>query len=176
MARGAVPNPQDTIAARAARAERAAAACRLSVAGWSYDRIVREGNLGYNNRQAVYRDVKRVLTEKAKEQSESAAVKRARELALLDDALEVAHRIMNAEHLAHGNGRVVRRNLGTEDEPDWADVIDNGPNLAAADRLIKISESRRKLLGLDAPTKVQQQVEGTVSYVINAQPEELEQL
>jgi hypothetical protein len=156
------------------RLERRAKAVRLSVAGRTLDAIAAE--LGYNSKQAAHKDIKAALAEAAKQTSLAVDELRVKELALLDEALEVAHRIMNAEHLAHGNGRVVRRNLGTEDEPEWVDVIDNGPNLAAADRLIKISESRRKLLGLDAPTKVQQQIEGTVSYVINAQPEELEQL
>jgi len=173
MGRGAAPAPNQTAAARAARAERRARACELSVAGWSYEKIYRESGLGYGSRQTVFRDVKAALLQKSREQDASAEIKRARELALLDEALVVAHRIMNAEHLAHSNGRLIKREL--EDGTD-VEVIDNGPNLAAADRLIKISESRRKLLGLDAPAKTEVTGDSTVTYKIEASPDELEQL
>lgn len=161
---------------RAERAVRRAKACRLAVAGWSYERIAAE--LGYNSRQAAWKDVSAALAEKMKEQDLAAGALRAKELALLDEALEVAHRIMNAEHLAHSNGRLIRREVEQEDgSVTLVDVIDNGPNLAAADRLIKVSESRRKLLGLDAPSKVEQATTGTVEYKITTvSPDELEQL
>ena len=41
-----------------------------------------------------------------------------------------------------GRGKVVYEDNGRP-------MIDDGPNLAAIDRLVKISESHRKLLGLD---------------------------
>jgi hypothetical protein len=51
-------------------------------------------------------------------------------------------------------------------------LADDAPVLNAVDRLVKISESRRKLLGLDAPAKVQS--EGTVRYSIDGvNPEDL---
>jgi FtsZ-binding cell division protein ZapB len=47
--------------------------------------------------------------------------------------------------------------------------------VAAALALVRVSESRRKLLGLDAPTKVQAQVQAEV-YSIDALDEELKRL
>lgn len=50
----------------------------------------------------------------------------------------------------HGNIRV-DTSTGT---PLTAAIVDDGPRLAAVDRLLKIQERRSRLLGLDKPTKV----------------------
>lgn len=177
MARGAAPSGADTAAAKIALAERREKAVRLAVQGWSYERIRAEGGLGYGTRQAVYRDVKAALKEKIEEQGRAAAELRAKELMLIDDALNKAYEIMHTVHLAHGNGKVVRREVELQDgSTEWVEVIDQGPNLAAAERLIRFSESRRKLLGLDAPAKSEIEASGTISYVINAEPGELDAL
>ncbi len=169
------PPVKDRAAARLARAERRTRAVKLSVAGRTYDQIAAE--LGYGSKQAAHKDVKAALAEALAKQNLAVEEWRAKELALLDEALQVAHRIMNSEHLAHSAGRLIRREVEREDGTiSYVDVVDNGPNLAAADRLIKISESRRKLLGVDAPARVESTVDGTINYVINAEPGELDQL
>lgn len=74
------------------------------------------------------------------------------------DGLEAAARqVLEREHITVNNGRIIV--LGDAPLPD------DGPVLAAIDRLIKVedarqrnSESRRKLLGLDAPAKYDAQV------------------
>lgn len=175
---GAAPSPQDRAAMKAWRAERREIALRLSIAHWSYDRIVRERpDLGYNNRQSVHNDIKAALKEYRERQDLAAADLIAKQELLLGEAIAVAHEIMNTHHVAHGNGRVVRREI---EQPDgsiiFEDVLDDGPRLAAANTLKALSESYRKLRGLDAPTKVSAEVDTTVNYVINATPEELEQL
>jgi hypothetical protein len=49
---------------------------------------------------------------------------------------------------------------------------DDGPVLSAIDRIVRISESRRKLLGLDQPAKTQ--VSGGVTYeVVGINPDDL---
>jgi len=177
MGRGAAPAPKEQASAQVFRAQRRAEACRLNVAGWSMERIFREAGLGYTSKSQVGRDVKAALAEAIKEQNLAAEELRAKELMIIESALAEANRIMQKVHVAHGNGRIVRREV---EQPDgsvtFEDVIDDGPNLAAADRLIRYSESRRKLLGLDAPAKISAEVDGTINYVINATPEELEQL
>lgn len=45
------------------------------------------------------------------------------------------------------------------------ELVDVGPNLTAIETLRKISESRRKLLGLDQPAKVN--VSGGIAYTLN---------
>lgn len=141
----------------------------------TYDRIAVE--LGYSSKQAAHKDVKEALSEALKRQDLAVDELREKHTRLLNEALEVAYRIMNTEHLAHGNGRLVRREVEREDgSVELVDVVDNGPNLAAADRLVKISESQRKLWGIDAPAKVEALHEGTINYVINAEAGELDQL
>lgn len=64
------------------------------------------------------------------------------ELARLDHLYELALKVTQREHAKLYQGV----DTGYRDD---------GPLLAAIDRLIKVSESRRKLLGMDAPTQVE---------------------
>ena len=41
------------------------------------------------------------------------------------------------------------------DSPDRRELLDDGPVLQAVDRLLKIADRRAKLLGLDAPKRVE---------------------
>lgn len=166
------PAPQDRLAAQAERAAQDAEACRLSATGYTYEQIAER--LGLPNRQAAYRAVKRVLDRRIKDGNVAVEQLRAKQDALLDEALKVATQIMHAQHLAVGNGRVVQKYNAETDTHE--DVYDSAPNLAAADRLIKISESRRKLHGWDAPAK--QEISGTttVAYQVSVAPDEMEQL
>jgi hypothetical protein len=79
------------------------------------------------------------------------------ELVRLNELEERAKLVLDRHHITVNNGRVI----AVDGEP----LQDDGPVLAAIDRLIKIedarrknNESQRKLLGLDAPTKVDAQV------------------
>lgn len=165
---------------KAWRAERREKALRLSIAGWSYQRIVDEAGLGYRNKQAVHVDMVAAYKEYRERQDLAAADKIARHEMLLNEAIETVHDIMNRRHLATGNGRVVQRKTGKIDPATgleaYEDVYDDSVNLAAADKLRQLSESLRKLGGLDAPAKVQAQVDGTVSYSINVTPDEMDKL
>ncbi|AVH59996.1 MULTISPECIES: hypothetical protein [Streptomyces] len=79
------------------------------------------------------------------------------ELVRLSELEARAKQVLDRHHITVNNGRVI----SIDGEP----LQDDGPVLAAIDRLIKIedarrknNESQRKLLGLDAPTKVDAQV------------------
>lgn len=178
MGRGSAPTPGGQASAKLTLAERREASVKLSVKGWSYERIYREGGLGHNNAQAVYRDLKAALAQRVARQDLAVDEWREKELALIDVALAKANEILDAVHLAVAGGKVVR------DEETDADgnvtrsepIIDHGPNLAAAQALIRMSESRRKLLGTDAPAKTEVAVDQTIKYVVEATAEELEQL
>jgi hypothetical protein len=168
-------SPQDRAAQQAARAVRRERAVRLSISGMTYDRIAVE--LGYASKQAAHKDVKAALAEALKRQDLAVDELRIKHTLLLDEALQVAHRIMNEQHIAHSAGRLVQREIEHPDgSVELVDVIDNGPNLAAADRLIKISESQRKLWGIDAPTRTEATIDATVGYAVAVTSEELEQL
>ncbi len=88
--------------------------------------------------------------------AEDGAMARKVELERLDQLVTAATEVLRREHLAYNNKGVV----------EWggAPLLDDGPTLAAVDRLRQLSESRRRLLGLDAETKVS--VSGEVRYEV----------
>jgi hypothetical protein len=69
------------------------------------------------------------------------------EAAQLDELYVEALDVLTREHVMVSHGRIV---YGDDGEP----LLDDGPKLAAIDRLVKVRESYRKLLGLDAPSRV----------------------
>ncbi|MEV6081122.1 hypothetical protein AB0L80_39430 [Streptomyces sp. NPDC052069] len=121
-------------------AQRAAQAAELRSKGWTYPRIAAE--LGYGHRADAYNAVKKVLEDTVREAGENV---RALELERLDRLEAAANEVLEREHVTVSNGRVIDLN--------GAPLPDDGPVLAAIDRLLKIQERRARLLGLDAPTK-----------------------
>ncbi len=90
------------------------------------------------------------------------------ELERLDELWRRAWEVMCRQHVVTQHGQVVRRQVGVERHPDgiekldpdgkpiplWEEVPDDGPVLAAIDRLLRLSERRSRLLGLDLPVRV----------------------
>lgn len=152
---------------------RRAEACRLRVAGHTYAEIAEA--LGYSSEKTAQVDVSRALAAYVEMQTQPIEELRARELAALDQAQIVATAVMNRDHVAHSNGRVVR--IEDEASGELTTVLDDGPKLAAVDRVVKISESRRSLLpGVTAPSKVEAQIGGSVEYVIKVDSDEMDKL
>lgn len=141
-------------------ATRDALAADLRSQGWSYRRIA--AHLGVDVRNA-YDAVKRAMREIVRESAEAA---KQFELDRLDaeldrlDTLEAKVRgVIDRDHVTVANNGTVVVHQG---EP----LLDDAPVLQAADRLLKIEdsrrrngESRRKLLGLDAPSRVSVEAE-----------------
>ncbi|MFH9368081.1 hypothetical protein ACH4K8_20665 [Streptomyces anulatus] len=121
-------------------AQRDAEAARLRTQGWTYQRIA--DHVGFKQRADAYNAVKRVLDATVREAGEDI---RALELERLDRLEAAANGVLEREHVTVSNGRVVV----LHETP----LPDDGPVLAAIDRLLKIQERRARLLGLDAPTK-----------------------
>lgn len=139
------------------QAEREAwAAARWSVNSWTYRRI---GDSMDVSEATAYRYVQaglRVSREIAEATAEQArAVHRSR----LEYATEVAVAVMERDHIHVSQGRVVKGD-------DGAPLLDDGPKLAAADRVRALSESLRKLDGIDAAAKLDAN--------INIQPQDVE--
>lgn len=122
-------------------AERDAEAARLRSQGYSYQRIA--DTLGYSDKGAAHHAVHRVLQLTVQEAGDEL---RKMERERLDRLSEAAWAVLERQHVTVSNGRIVSLN----GEP----LPDDGPVLAAIDRLLRISESRRKLEGLDAPSRV----------------------
>lgn len=150
-------------------AKRRQRALELQAAGYSRADIAAE--LGITEAHLSV-DLQRARDYYIKMQAAAIEELRARELAALDRAQQVATEVMERDHLAHSNGRVVQY-YDPERQEDVT-VTDDGPKLAAVDRVVKISESRRKLLGQDAPSKVETQVGGSVEYIVRVSQEEMD--
>lgn len=136
-------------AKRAAVALRRTEAIAMRNNGHTWDEIAEA--LGYSDAGAACKDVTRALDAYLAQQSAAVEELRARELAELDAIRDKVVEVMNSRHLVVQGGKVVRDSVdGEAGEP----LEDTGPVLAAVDRLIRIGERRAKLLGLDAPVKV----------------------
>lgn len=125
-------------------AERDGNACRMRNLGHSYDEIAAE--LGFGDRGAARKAVERAMLLSVQE---PAAEQRAMQLAKLDLLLRKAWEVLYARHIVVNQGRVVL-------DPDSGEpLVDHGPVLAAVNSVLKIEERRSKLLGLDAPVRVE---------------------
>ncbi|PBC71566.1 hypothetical protein BX265_6176 [Streptomyces sp. TLI_235] len=139
-------------------AKRRATAAELRSRGRTYRQIAEE--LGIDVHRA-YDAVQKAMADVVREPA-AAAVEF--ELERLDEAHRRALEVLERRHITVSNGKAV--------EHDGKPLLDDGPVLAAIDRIVKISESRRKLLGLDQPAK--QQISGGVTYeIVGIDPEDL---
>lgn len=134
-------------AQRTATAERRAKAVEMRMTGASFQRIADE--LGYNSRGAACQDITRALESAVTTERATVEVYRQEELERLDLLLVEAWTVLKRQHVTVSHGRVIR------DEETNEPLLDDGPVLAAIDRILKIQERRSKFLGLDAPTKVE---------------------
>lgn len=164
------------------RAEAAAVSARRTkliqyrLAGRPYDEIFEE--LGYSSRNAASRDFSRALEQNIAEERTSMEVYRETEILRLDGELErltrlyaKVEKILDKFHVTVQFGKVIT----IDGEP----LEDDGPVLAAVDRLVKIEDARRrngerraKLLGLDAAQRVEMTIDD-IDAKIHALTEEL---
>ena len=140
-------------------AERDAEAADLRAKGWTHRRIAAHFDVDVHT---AFDMVQRALKAIVKEPAEAV---RLFELERLDGELErlngleeATREVLERHHVTVSNGQIVR----LDGEP----LLDDGPVLQAVDRLLKIEESRRrngesrrKLLGLDAPSRVSVEAE-----------------
>jgi hypothetical protein len=139
-------------------AARDAQAARLRTRGLTYRQIADE--LGFAGPGKAHEAVKRVLAETVQDAADDL---RAVELERLDQMYQAALKVLETEHYAISHGKVIYL------EDGGPPLADDGPVLAAMDRLLKIQERRAKLLGLDAPAKTNV----TVSDAITSEIEQL---
>lgn len=139
-------------------AERDAEACRLRTQGLGYQEIA--DRLGMSSKSSAYEAVQRALRDTVQEPADEL---RHLELLRLDELARKARGVMETEHYVVDKGTVVLWN--------GAPLVDDGPALAAIDRLLKVQERRAKLLGLDAPQRVSvdaQQIGDDIKHLIAA--------
>ncbi len=125
-------------------AERDAKACALRAEGLTYDAVAKQ--MGYADPATARNAVQRALMAIVEP---SAARLRTLELARLDLLLGKAWSVLKAEHIVVSQGRVMG------DPRTGEPMVDHGPVLQAIATVLKIMERRAKLMGLDAPVKVE---------------------
>jgi len=128
------------------------------------------------------REVKKFWAQQPKETVEEI---RSAALAKLDGIERLIRSTLRSPHYIVAEGHIVRDHMQEclgRLEGDWSrcdcpKLIDTKPVLEAADRLMKvIAEQTRIIPGMAAPARMEQQIESTVKYSIEADPEELELL
>ncbi len=130
---------------RADVAARRTRVVRMRTQGVPYAVIAAE--LGVSEETAK-KDWQRALGELRRDQAATADEARTLEAAKLDAAECEAWRVLRAAHVMISGGRIV---LGDDGVP----LPDDGPVLAAIDRLLRVSARRAALLGLNAPARIE---------------------
>lgn len=122
--------------------ERDAQALRLHAMGYSYREISDQLKYGghSNVSRAIQRAERRILKTPV---MEHVAV----ELAKLDAISLRVIGILGRRHMATSGGKIVRDDDGTP-------LVDSAIELRALDQLLKVMESKRRLIGLDVPAKL----------------------
>jgi hypothetical protein len=130
----------------AGRAERQAKAARrraqivhARMAGATFEEIGREHGISDTRAQQLYADAMRRTVKEPADQH------RALELRRLDDLQLRLTEVLRRDHVTISGGKVVV-------DQDGHPYLDDGPVIAAGMALVRVQESRRKLLGLDEPT------------------------
>lgn len=120
--------------------ERDAEACRMYVAGKTYQMIADE--LGYGNRGHAHTAVQKILMETIREPADEVrALMRARQ----EEIYVMARAVAMRKHFAHSAGKLIYMN----GEP----LVDDGPKLAAMDRMGRAMAEVSKLTGAYSPQK-----------------------
>jgi hypothetical protein len=171
--------PNGDFVASPETAERDAEAARLRGRGLGYRAIAAQLGISLG---AAHEAVQRAL---AAVRSEPAEEVQKLELERLDAMWTAAWGVLEREHVVVNAGKIVYEAveyardehgnilLDEEDRPVAARVEplkDDGPVLAAVDRLLKIQARRAALLGLDAPVKAE--MGGKLTYEIRGVPAE----
>jgi len=151
------------------RAERQAEAARrraqvlqARLTGASFEDIGRQLGVSDTRAHQLYVDAMRRTVREPADQLRAAEVQR------LDLLQLTATRVLRAAHVVIQGGRVVVDRQGRP-------YPDHGPVLAAIAALLRIAERRARLLGLDAPARVDANLRGEV-YSLSAIDEELARL
>lgn len=144
-------------------ARNAWAAARWTIDGWTMQEI--SDAMGLGGKGNAYRVIQAGL--RATREATAATTEQARTAhrTRLEYAIEEILGVIERRHVVVSHGRIVQ-------DANGQPLSDDGPLLAAVGKLKEVSESLRKLDGLDAPAKVEHS--GGVTYeVVGIAPEDL---
>lgn len=135
-------------------AERRNQAIELRKQGRTFDEIAKA--LGYKTRSAAAQDVQRAMRQAVQQTNEAANELRQLELDRLDHLWREAWDVMQRPHLLVQGGKPVV--VEVEDDDGTVKTIrlqDDSPKLAAIQQLLRISERRARLLGIDQQVHIE---------------------
>lgn len=130
--------------------------------------------LDYFDAAAACQDLRRALEHHQKQLALTLDEQRQIELEKLDRLERAALAVLNRPHVHVSGGKVVRdTELDDEgNEVAGQPLLDDGPSLQAIETLRRLAERRARLLGIDAPTRVE--AEGTLEVrVVGVDVEDL---
>jgi hypothetical protein len=136
----------NSVAVRLPVAQRRDKAVQMRIEGKTWREVA--DALGIGTPQQAEREVARALEQANKRLDQSVGHLRRTEAARLDDLIRKTYAILTKDHLLVQGGKVV---LDADGDP----MHDDGPKLKAIETIRRLSESRRKLFGLDAPEQHQ---------------------
>jgi len=143
-------------------------AAELRIKGRSLQEIATE--LGYASRGHAHDGITRAFAALPTEDAEAA---KRLDLERIDRLIARAWDVMERTHVAYSNGQVVRRRTDQyeldddgyerlDDQgnriPEYEEVLDDGPILAAIDRIEKLIARRARIFGYEAPAKAKIEV------------------
>jgi transcriptional regulator with XRE-family HTH domain len=123
------------------------------LAGWTQERIAEQHGITQSRVSQIIQEVRESIPEEKRDHLITTEVDR------LDRALAEAAAVLERDHYIVNSGRLV-------EGPDGTLLLDDGPKLAAVDRILKVSAERRRLLGLDEPQEVRATVTQTTPEVL----------
>lgn len=156
-------------------------AAELRAKGLSFERIA--AGLGFASRGHAHDAVTRALRDTPYEGAEEDKLL---DLLRIDRLIEHAWGVMQREHIAISQGRIVGKRIGWERGDDgqmlfdadgapipvYEDIPDDGPGMTAVREIRALVERRSKMIGYDAPAK--SRVEVVTADMIESQIAELE--
>jgi hypothetical protein len=131
---------------RLAAMEKRAKVVELRREGLTFAAIGEQMGFSHQRAQVLYRQALAAVVAPAVE------ALRAEHLRETAEARATAMRVMGSEHVAHSQGRVVL------DPVTHEKLLDDGPKLDAARTLMAVQAREAKLVGADAPTRVEASV------------------
>lgn len=129
------------------------AADRATIDNWFLKDIAASLDVSESN---AHYSVERGIRARLAANNEAAEPARAIQRTRLERAQQAAMDVLEARHVTVSHGKVITVYDSEADKE--MPLLDDGPILQAVDRLVRISESLRRLDGLDAPTRTESTV------------------
>lgn len=145
-------------------AVRRAKVLEMRAAGYTLQEIA--DLVGLPSKSQVANDIRRALESAIEAEKLSVGQYRTQQLQQLDHMLSAAAAVSRTVHYAHSGGKIVQG-------PDGGWLVDTAPQMAAVRTMLRVVERQARILGLDAPVKVQADITGVRYEIVGVDPAEI---